>query len=162
MLGPREVIDWDSYFFKMCEVISLRSKDPATQHGAILVDENNRVISTGYNGGCRKIDDSKINWDRPEKYHFVIHAEENALWTAEKKNLEGCTLYVTGPPCSRCMLRIAHSGVSRVVYGEKTSKCVDQMDWKISTEIARLADMRLESCKGGDLITFCSQSNGRT
>lgn len=162
MLEPRSVLDWDSYFFKMCDVVSLRSKDPTTQHGAVLVDELHRVISTGYNGGCRKIEDSKIDWNRPNKYHFVIHAEENALWTAERKNLDGCILYVTGRPCSRCMLRIAHSGVSRVLYGDKASKCVDDSDLKISEEIARLAGVRLESYRGGEFSHFCSQSNGRT
>lgn len=160
-IPPREVLDWESYFIAMCDVVSRRSKDPATQHGAVLVDEHHRVISTGYNGGCRKIDDSLIDWDRPNKYHYVIHAEENSLWTAERNDLEGCTLYVTGPPCSRCMLRIAHSGVSRVVYGTRSSQCVDKSDWEISNNIATLAGVRLVSYEGGESSHFCSRSNGR-
>lgn len=151
-MTPRDVVNWDDYFLEMCQVVSKRSKDPSTQHGAVLVDKHHRVISTGYNGGCRKIDDNKIDWSRPTKYNYVIHAEENALWTAEKSDLEGCTLYVTGPPCSRCMLRIAHAGVSRIVYGTKSSQCVDEADWQISNTIARLASIGLESLKGGDFL----------
>ena len=162
MTPPRQVMNWDAYFLEMADVVSKRSKDPSTQHGAVLVDEQHRVISTGYNGGCRKIDDNLIDWSRPSKYAYILHAEENSLWTAERKNLDGCSLYVTGAPCSRCMLRIAHSGISRIVYGNRSSHCVDENDWKISLEIATLASIRLESYGGGDLSHFCSQSNGRT
>lgn len=162
MLAHRDVIDWDSYFLRLCEVVSLRSKDPSTQHGAVLVDEFHRVVSTGYNGGCRRIRDSDIDWSRPNKYSFVIHAEENALWTADRRNLEGCTLYVTGMPCSRCMLRMAHAGVSRIVYGGKSSVCVDEEDWKTSLKIANLSGVRLEGLEGGEFSHFGPRSNGGT
>ena len=150
MLSPREVLDWDSYFIQMCDVVSKRSKDPSTQHGSVIVDEHHRVVSTGYNGGCRKINDNLIDWNRPNKYAYVLHAEENALWTAEKRNLDDCTIYVTGPPCSRCMLRIVHAGISRIVYGSRSSNCVDEKDWEISKNIVKLANIRLESHEGGD------------
>ena len=148
MEPPREVLCWDEYFMSICNVVALRSKDPSTQHGAVLVDEHMRIVSTGYNGGCRKIDDSLVDWSRPAKYQYVIHAEENALWTAERKNLDGCTLYVTGPPCSRCMLRIAHSGVSKVVFGDRTSVCVDEADCGKTLEIADLANVQLSPSPG--------------
>lgn len=150
MTPPRKVVCWDDYFISMCHTVSTRSKDPATQHGAVLVDEQRRVVSTGYNGGCRKIDDSLIDWSRPNKYGFVIHAEENALWTAERKNLDGCTLYITGRPCSKCMLRIAHSGVSVVVFGDRSSSCVDDSDWSITKTIASLAKIEMRSHEGGE------------
>lgn len=149
-MQPREVVCWDDYFISMCDVVAMRSKDPSTQHGAVLVDEHRRVISTGYNGGCRRIDDRSIDWSRPSKYSYIIHAEENALWTAERKNLEGCTLYITGTPCSKCMLRIAHSGVSMVVFGTKSSNCVDDADWSITKNIAFLAGVEMRNHKGGD------------
>jgi len=147
---PRKVVCWDDYFISMCCVVASRSKDPSTQHGAVLVDEHKRVVSTGYNGGCRSIDDDLVDWSRPNKYSFVIHAEENALWTAERKNLEGCTLYITGAPCSKCMLRIAHSGVSFVVYGSRSSSCVDSSDWEITKTIASLAKVKMRSHEGGE------------
>jgi dCMP deaminase len=162
MLAPRKVPEWDIYFLQMADVVSRRSKDPSTQHGAVLVDEHRRVISTGYNGGCRKIDDNLIDWSRPSKYSYVLHAEENSLWTADRKDLDGCSIYVTGPPCSRCMLRIAHSGITRVVYGPRSSQCVDEKDWQISMSIANLASVILEGIEGGDFSHFCPHSNGRT
>jgi dCMP deaminase len=162
MIPPREVLDWDAYFMQMCDIVSKRSKDPSTQHGAVLVDKNHRVVSTGYNGGCRKINDNLIDWSRPNKYSYILHAEENALWTSDRKDLEDCTIYVTGPPCSRCMLRIVHAGVSRIVYGPRSSQCVDKNDWEITENIARLSSIRLESYGGGDFSHFCSLPNGRT
>lgn len=145
MTPPREVPDWDSYFLSICRVVSTRSKDPSTQHGAVLVDEDRRIIGTGYNGGCRYINDEDLDWGRPAKYEWgVIHAEENALWSAEKRDLSRCTLYVTGRPCSRCMMRIAHSGVERVVFGGVESRCVNEKDWEITTMLARLAKVLLE------------------
>lgn len=140
---PRHVPSWDDYFIALARQAATRSKDPNTQHGAIMVDPYKRVLSTGYNGGCRRIPDRLVDWSRPNKYAFVIHAEENALWHAQRLDLDGCTLYVTGAPCSRCMLRIAHVGVTRVVYGGTTSACVDDADWKLTQQIAGLAGVEL-------------------
>ena len=143
-LPPRAVPSWDEYFLSLCKEVSTRSKDPSTQHGSVISDKQNKIISTGYNGSSKYIDDSKIDWSRPSKYDFVIHAEENSLWTANKINLEGCTIYVTGQPCSRCMLRISHSGIKRVVYGDRSSNCVDENDWNLSLKIASLSGISLE------------------
>ncbi len=140
---PRETLSWNEYFMNLCVDVSKRSKDPSTQHGAILVDENHVVISTGYNGGCRKIPDHLLDWKRPDKYRWVIHAEENALWFSNKRDLNNCTIYVTGPPCSKCMFRLAHLGVSNVVFGQQKSHCVDEDDWKESCFIAKLANINL-------------------
>lgn len=145
MQAPRQVPDWDTYFLSLCQVVSTRSKDPSTQHGAVLVDEDHRVIGTGYNGGCKYIDDNSLDWGRPAKYDWgVIHAEENALWSSDRRKMQGCTLYVTGRPCSRCMMRIAHAGVGRVVFGRVESRCVDEKDWEITTRLAELAHVLLE------------------
>ena len=144
MTPPRTVPEWDDYFLNLCKVVSTRSKDPSTQHGSVIVDYQNKIISTGYNGSARTIKDYDIDWDRPNKYAFIIHAEENSLWAAEKRNLENCRMYVTGPPCSRCMLRIAHSGINKVIYGSQGSFCVDEKDWEISLNIAKLANLSLE------------------
>jgi dCMP deaminase len=144
MTSPDKVPEWDDYFLEMCEVVSARSKDPSTKHGAVLVDEKHRIVSTGYNGASRKIPDYLLDWGRPAKYNWgIIHAEENALWTAERRDLDGCTLYVTGRPCCRCMMRIIHLGVSRIVCNDRRSHCVDEEDWKNSLMLAELAKIEL-------------------
>jgi dCMP deaminase len=142
-IPPRSVPDWHDYFMSIALEVARRSKDPNTQHGAVIVDDRHRLVSTGFNGGCRKIPDHVIDWSRPNKYAFVIHAEENALWHAQRLDLEGCVLYVTGKPCSRCMLRIAHVGIGTVVYGDTPSTMVADDDWKLTLRIADLAGVRL-------------------
>lgn len=141
---PREVPDWDEYFMDIAKAVSRRSKDPSTQHGAVLVDDKHRIIGTGYNGGNKHIGDEELDWGRPAKYEWgVIHAEENALWTSHRRDLDGCTLYVTGRPCSRCMMRVTHSGVARIVYGGVESRCVNEKDWSISMMLAAKSNTQL-------------------
>jgi dCMP deaminase len=110
---------WDNYFLGLAEQISKMSRDPSTQVGAIIIDENRRIISTGYNGFPRGIkDDDRLN-NRELKYKIVIHAEVNAILFANR-DLHNCVLY-TYPfmPCSsvgnNCASVVIQSGIKRVV-----------------------------------------------
>ena len=44
------VISWDDYFMGVAHLSSFRSKDPSTQVGAVIVDENKKIVGIGYNG----------------------------------------------------------------------------------------------------------------
>ena len=116
-------MDWDSYFMQIAEVISVRSTDPNTKHGCVLVDKNNRIISTGYNGPIKGLDHSIVELKRPEKYNWMIHAEDNAVLFS-KCDLDGCTAYITGHPCADCFRRLAQAGVKRICYGDRMSACI--------------------------------------
>ena len=102
-----DVISWDEYFMGIALLSAMRSKDPNTKVGACIVDNDNKVVSIGYNGMPRKIDESKISWNKGEgldsKYLYVCHAEFNAILnTRNGSSLKGCTLYVTLFPCNEC------------------------------------------------------------
>ena len=60
-----------------------RSKDPSTKVGAVIVDDDNKVVSIGYNGMPRGVDEEQISWNKGEgldsKYLYVCHAEFNAI-----------------------------------------------------------------------------------
>lgn len=107
---------WDRRFLELAYHISGWSKDPSTKCGAVIVDKNNRIISTGYNGFPKGTDDNLALYGiRAEKYRRVIHAEKNAILFA-RQDLTGCTLYVVPmPPCSQCAGMIIQSGIKRVV-----------------------------------------------
>lgn len=108
--------NWDKRFLELAKLVGSWSKDPSTQVGAVIVDEDNRIVSTGYNGFPRGIKDcEKKLVDREQKYAIIVHAEMNALAFANK-SVKGCTLY-TWPfePCSRCAGMIIQSGIKRVV-----------------------------------------------
>lgn len=111
--------EWDEYFIEIANTVSIKSKDPSTKVGAIITKDN-IILSTGFNGfprGCR--DDIPKRFERPLKYTWTIHAEENAIFNAchSGTKLEGATLYVTPlASCAPCALSIAQSGIRRVVY----------------------------------------------
>tara|TARA_Y100000034_G_scaffold128891_1_gene184347 strand:+ start:616 stop:1062 length:447 start_codon:yes stop_codon:yes gene_type:complete len=98
-------------------LVRKRSPDAQTQHGAVIVDENNRLISTGYNGFPPGGPDHLIPNIRPHKYDFIIHAEMNAILSS-KQDLSRCTIYVTGVPCKSCLLHIFGSGIKNIIFGD--------------------------------------------
>ena len=111
-------MQWHDYFMGMARAVALKSKDEQTKVGAVIVDKFNRIISTGYNGPPRLMDDSQIEFVRPMKYPFMIHAELNAILLAHC-DLSFCRLYVTGFPCEHCLLVIQQTGIVEVVYGNQ-------------------------------------------
>ena len=85
--------DWDEYFLNIAEAVAQKSKDPSSKMGCVIVDQNKRVVSLGYNGMVQGADESKMTMsERPMKYYFAIHSEMNAVLFAHQP-LEGCTLY---------------------------------------------------------------------
>lgn len=115
----REPAQWADVFFAMAKAMAERSKDPSTQCGAVLVTKNNRIISTGFNGPPESMMDECVPWNiRPQKYAYIIHAEENAIWHAVemggKQALIESKLYCTHFPCTECVLRMIRSKIRHV------------------------------------------------
>ena len=106
---------WDKRFLELAQFISQWSKDPSTQVGAVIVDQNNRIVSLGFNGFPKNISDDSRLQNREQKYSIIVHAECNAIMFS-RSSLEGCTIY-TYPfqPCSKCAGLIIQSGIKRVV-----------------------------------------------
>ena len=80
-LAKREdYISWDEYFMGVALLSAMRSKDPNTQVGACIVNDDNRIVSVGYNGFPRGCSDEDFPWERKAdnqndtKYPFVCHA----------------------------------------------------------------------------------------
>lgn len=129
-------MDWDSYFMQIADDVSVRSPDPTTKHGCVIVDKNNRIISTGYNGPVKGLDHSIVDLDRPGKYNWMIHAEDNAVLFS-KCDLDGCTAYITGHPCADCFRRLAQAGVKRVCYGNRMSACITPDQFKVCYKVCK-------------------------
>jgi dCMP deaminase len=111
-------IKWDSYYMAMCFLVASKSKDPSTKCGAVIVDKNNKVLSIGYNGPISGFPDDDVIIERPDKYNWFIHAEENALlsYNGSRSDMKDSTIYVTGRPCTRCLRGIIQSGITRIVW----------------------------------------------
>jgi deoxycytidylate deaminase len=104
-------------------LVSTRSHDPDTKHGAVVVDHHHRILGIGYNGFPRGGDTSGYSTRRPDKYPMIVHAECNAILNCTTRP-EGGKLYVTGCPCPRCMQMIIQSGIIAVNYGTRASVMV--------------------------------------
>lgn len=114
------VISWDEYFMGLAHLSALRSKDPNTQVGACIVDEDKKVVSIGYNGMPRGCKDDEMPWSRTgdfknTKYAYVVHAELNAILNSPR-NLKNTILYVSLFPCNECAKAIIQAGIKKIYY----------------------------------------------
>jgi dCMP deaminase len=116
----QNVLSWDNYFMGLAHLSSFRSKDPGTQVGAVVVDNDHKVVSIGYNGFPIGCDDDVFPWNREgslyeSKYAYVVHAELNAILNSTR-SLHGCAIYVSLFPCNECAKAIIQSGIKTIVY----------------------------------------------
>lgn len=130
-------IDKDAYYLLIALAVSKRSTCLRRQYGAVIV-KNDEIVSTGYNGAPRGKDnccDVNYCWreanDIPhgERYEACksVHAEQNAIISASRKDMIGATLYLVGTendktikaePCDICMRMITNAGITRIVSYE--------------------------------------------
>jgi len=117
---------WREYFMALAWIIKDRSHDAETKHGAIAVDQDNKIIGTGYNGFPRYHDDDSLPNARPEKYLWMIHAEANLIYNmvGREASLKGSTIYVTGYPCLECVKAMIQCGVKQIFCMNRISKCL--------------------------------------
>ena len=135
--------NWQEYFLNLCSVIGTRSTDADTKVGCVIVNKNNKILSTGYNGLPAGICEENWPLKREQmlyiyegkegpiilnellvdehkmigsinKYNVMLHAEINAIACAER-SIRGCTLYTSVFPCSNCASLIINVGIEKVV-----------------------------------------------
>ena len=139
-----DYISWDEYFMGVALLAAKRSKDPNTQVGACIVDSNNVILATGYNGFPVGCSDDEFPWDREgenTKYPYVVHAELNAILNASGRDLRGARIYVALFPCNECAKAIIQSGIKEVVY--LSDKYADTPLTQASKLILRTAGVNL-------------------
>lgn len=128
-----DYITWDEYFMGIAKLSGMRSKDPNTQVGACIVNQENRIVSVGYNGMPSGCNDDEYPWERDSKenldnkYPYVVHAELNAILNNRHGSLEGCRIYVSLFPCNECAKAIIQSGIKEVIYIEDKYKDEDNV-----------------------------------
>lgn len=104
----------------MANLIATWSTDPGRRVGTVIVDKNNVVLGSGYNGVPRRVVEHDLRISRKEnghKYLWIEHAERNAIYGAASAGirLQGATLYTTLFPCADCSRAIIQSGITRLV-----------------------------------------------
>ncbi|MBN2092338.1 dCMP deaminase family protein, partial [candidate division KSB1 bacterium] len=116
-----DYLSWDEYFMGVALLSAQRSKDPNTQVGACIVNQQKKIVGVGYNGFPMGCSDDEFPWEREgdfldTKYPYVSHAELNAILNSVGRDLSGCSLYVALFPCNECAKAIIQSGIREVVY----------------------------------------------
>lgn len=144
-------------FANVARVMAGFSKDPSTQVGAVVVDDDGNTLVTGFNGFPRGVE------DRPERYahretklSLISHAEANCVAQAARKGvaLMGANLIVTALyPCSGCAKLIIQAGIKRV-YAPAVEV---NPRWKIESDFAAL--MFQEA--GVEVIFYQPKTGGR-
>lgn len=114
-------LSWDEYFMGIAIFTSLRSKDPNSKVGAVIVNDRNHIVGTGYNGFIAGVDESRFSWEREgkwinTKYPYVVHAEANAILSSTTDDLRNCFIYATLFPCNECAKHIAQKKIREVIY----------------------------------------------
>ena len=136
---------WDDWALELCDHMSLRSKDPKRQVGAVILRPDRTIVAAGYNGFPRGVcDNPELYADADGKNHRIIHAEMAAMLTAQE-SLRDCTLYVNRPPCSACAAAIIQKGIKRVVTVPATSGSRWTQSWQHASEMFSQADVAVET-----------------
>jgi dCMP deaminase len=145
---------WDEYFMGIALLASARSKDPHNRVGACIANDENKILSVGYNGLPRGMNDDNFDWlstgektgiKKNIKDYYVVHAERNAILNSRGNvdDLKGSTLYVTWFPCTECTKEIIQAGIKKVVYLRMYSK----------KELVEISKIMLESA-GVEVISY--------
>ncbi len=113
---------WQEYFMSQALLCSLKSKDPNTKVGCVIVNDQQRQVALGYNGFVAGINEKELPLSRDrslplyeQKYAYIVHAEANAILYAQR-SLQGCTLYTTLFPCHECAKMIASVQIKKIYY----------------------------------------------
>ena len=161
MQGKRDdYINWDDYFMGVALLAAQRSKDPSTQVGACIVDETNRILSTGYNGFPKGCSDDEFPWNRnaekgATKYPFVVHAELNAILNNRGKSLADSKIYVALFPCHECAKAIIQAGITEVIYlSDKYKNTESDANSRRMLECAGVKLTKLKPTKKSILLNF--------
>ena len=159
MTKRKNYLLWDEYFMGIAFLSGMRSKDPSTQVGARIIDEDKKIIGIGYNGFPMGSSDDNMPWDKEgdflnTKYPYVVHAELNAILNSIK-SLKNCILYVTHFPCNECAKAIVQSGIKKVIYFSDKHKSLDSTKAsQIIFENAKVEMQHLKMDKKEILLKF--------
>jgi dCMP deaminase len=133
-------VHWEKRFMELADHIAQWSKDRNSKVGAVIVDDKN-PISVGYNGFPRGSDDEKQErHEKPEKYNWVLHAEENAIINAARHGhkVKGCDMYLNWYPCARCAGMVINAGIKRLFVANPP-----ELDHPEKGDNYRIADEKL-------------------
>lgn len=113
---------WQEYFMDLAINVATRGTCDRAYVGCVLVNKENRIVSTGYNGSISGMPHCDEIGHTMRDGHCIatIHAEMNALLYCAKEGIptKGCICYVTHFPCLNCTKSLIQAGISKIYYHE--------------------------------------------
>ena len=111
---------WKEYFMEITSLVASRSTCDRAFVGCLLVNDDNRIVSTGYNGSVKKNPHCDDIGHKMRDNHCIatIHAEMNALLYCAKEGIsvKNCTAYVTHFPCLNCTKALIQAGIKKIYF----------------------------------------------
>lgn len=149
---------WDIRFMRLAREIASWSKDPSSKLGAVIVNDERKILATGYNGFPKGIEDTEERLNNRElKYPMIVHAETNALMNALNSgvSVKGGTIYIYGlPPCSDCTKLLIQAGITHIamspdpfVYVTKWTDVWESTSNKMIKEVGTISVTYMNSDK---------------
>lgn len=153
-------LDKTKYYLSIAKDIATRSTCLRSCYGAVIVN-NDEIISTGYNGAprgrkncidCGYCIRTELGIQKGQRYELCrsVHAEANAIISADRNRMIGSILYLSGynpntndmidyiDCCSMCKRLIINAGISKIIFDKcKTSdiRLVDVDSWILNDDI---------------------------
>ena len=153
-------VDKINYYLDIAETVAERGTCLRKDYGCIIV-KNDEIISTGYSGAPRgRINCIDLGYCvkkkiYPDVHHGghdacrSVHAEQNAIISAARKDMLGATMYLVGKrkdnkkyeegamSCQTCRKLIINAGISKVVVRTSKTKYieVDVNEWIENDEL---------------------------
>ena len=144
----------DEYFMAMAMLVATRSTCIRRQVGCVLIDNNNNILATGYNGVVRGQPHCNEGHPCPGAYSasgkdldlcYAIHAEQNALIQCrDLTKVYAC--FCTTAPCVMCTKLFLNTTLIRMIYVEsypqssisknisKKTRTTGKLDWLMMEE----------------------------
>lgn len=144
---------WTSYFMEITEMVATRSTCDRAFVGCTLVNKDNRIVSTGYNGSVAGNPhcDEVGHVLRDGHCIATIHAEMNALLYCAKEGIsvKGATAYITHFPCLNCSKALIQAGISKIVYKHdyRIDEYALELFKKNNIEVLKFGGENEEICK---------------
>lgn len=148
-------VDKNNYYLDMAETVLERATCLRRNYGCVIV-KNDEIISTGYNGAPRGRHNCsdlgycarqilKIKSGQNYELCRSVHAEQNAIISAARKDTIGATMYMVGKDaktgevledidsCMMCKRVVINAGIKEVIVRDTTKengyRVYDVRDW---------------------------------
>ena len=135
---------WHDWGVGIAYAVAQRADCTRRRVGAVVFDEANRILATGYNGapagrvgclegGCPRgsLGHDELPPDAPYEdpaspgFCISIHAESNALLFADPVRRRGGWIAITHPTCPGCQKLLANSGLATAIWRADSGALVE-------------------------------------